>query len=599
MLQKVISESRKSSTLKKWLLLLARLGLIAALVIAFAQPFSSTVKALKPMETVIYLDNSFSMQAKSDGVALLKKAVQELIQNVDQEVTFSLFTNDFVFKDVTIKNIQNDLLSLNYSQDQYSLNDVALKAETLFSGNTANTKKLLLFSDFQGVYQDSITDESIEAHYVQLQPNNAENITIDSVFLTGSSLERKDLDVLLSGGSDVNTPVSLYNSNQLIAKAAAIFDAQGKATVEFSLPEQTQIDGRLELNDTGLTYDNRFFFTINNTKVIKILAISEANIEYLQKLFPADEFSFEHTTLSRLNYSLVDAQNLVILDNLTTIPESLRRTLKNYHDNGGSLIIIPSMQADLESYNTLLGSLGSIVLKEPITIEQGISDISFEHPLFQNVFEKNVTNFQYPKVLSYFTTTSNASKMLSFASGEPFLMGSSRLYLFTAALTSENSNFKNSPLIVPTFYNMAQFSLKSPDLYYVLGEDAQTDVEIALGKDEILTLAKNGLEIIPRQQTFNTKVSLFFGENPSEDGIFSIQGKDSILEKVSFNYSRKESKLQYADINTLKSTSTQNSIASLFDFIKSENSKTMYWKWFIILALIFALVEVLIQKLLS
>src|SRR5690606_23876251 len=91
MLQKVVSESRKSNSLKKWLLLFTRLLLLAAIIIAFAQPFTALVTALKEKETVVYLDDSFSMQAKDNGLTLLEKAVQDLIKNLDAETHFSLF----------------------------------------------------------------------------------------------------------------------------------------------------------------------------------------------------------------------------------------------------------------------------------------------------------------------------------------------------------------------------------------------------------------------------------------------------------------------------------------------------------------------------
>src|SRR5680860_782391 len=59
-LKKVVSESRRSNVLKKWLLLLTRLVMLAGLVIAFAQPFLADQSALQQKETVIYLDDSFS-----------------------------------------------------------------------------------------------------------------------------------------------------------------------------------------------------------------------------------------------------------------------------------------------------------------------------------------------------------------------------------------------------------------------------------------------------------------------------------------------------------------------------------------------------------
>ena len=67
------------------------MALLAALIIAFAQPFFAEKTALKEKETVIYLDDSFSMQAKTDGGTLLSDAVQELLKNIPEDNTFSLF----------------------------------------------------------------------------------------------------------------------------------------------------------------------------------------------------------------------------------------------------------------------------------------------------------------------------------------------------------------------------------------------------------------------------------------------------------------------------------------------------------------------------
>ena len=74
-LKKVILQTRKSAKLKKFLILLTRLGLFTALIFAFAQPYFSKNKLnLKP-KTILYVDNSLSMQAKSGNDELFKKAV--------------------------------------------------------------------------------------------------------------------------------------------------------------------------------------------------------------------------------------------------------------------------------------------------------------------------------------------------------------------------------------------------------------------------------------------------------------------------------------------------------------------------------------------
>ena len=111
-LKKVVSESRRSSILKKWLLLCTRILLLAALIIAFTQPFLAGKSALKEKETVIYLDDSFSMQAKAEGGTLLENAIQSLVKSLPETKKFSLFTNKEDFKNVTLAEVQNDLLAL-------------------------------------------------------------------------------------------------------------------------------------------------------------------------------------------------------------------------------------------------------------------------------------------------------------------------------------------------------------------------------------------------------------------------------------------------------------------------------------------------------
>ena len=220
MLQKVVAESRKSNTLKKWLLLATRLLLLASLVVAFAQPFTSSISAFKEKETVIYLDNSFSMQAKSNGITLLQKAVQDLIKSFGDESMVSLFTNEKTFRDVGIKNIQNNLLSIPHTHRQLTLDDIRIKAQTLFSDSDESIKDLIIISDFQRRLTSSSTlDSLLNEHYVALRPKSDENVVIDSVHLQNEDIEQSTIRVSLSGGSEAqDIPVSLYNGETLIAK---------------------------------------------------------------------------------------------------------------------------------------------------------------------------------------------------------------------------------------------------------------------------------------------------------------------------------------------------------------------------------------------
>jgi len=599
MLQKVVSESRKSNTLKKWLLLITRLFLLAAIIIAFAQPFTSTNTALQEKETVVYLDDSFSMQAKNNGISLLEKAVQDFIKNIGTETEFSLFTNEQTFSNVRVTDIQNSLLSLPFSHKQLNLNEIGLKAKNLFSQNTETVKNLIVVSDFQEriAAGNSELDTLLQVHFVPMQARELQNISIDSVFVDESLNDQATLKVFLSGGkADEAMPISLYNDDELIAKTAAKFKANKSATVDFTIPANEQLNGQLTIVDNVLGYDNRFYFNINPREKIKVLAISASDGDYLNRLFRGDEFNFEKYRLNQLDYSSLGNQNVVILDGQLSIPSSLQNILRTFRNDGGTLIIVPSKNSEVSSYNGLLSSLSTTQFLEKVVSEVQLTTISFDHPLYRNVFEQEVTNFQYPSVKEYFKIQTSLPTALSMGGGDSFLVGENGLYVFTVPLELENSNFINSPLIVPTFYNMARFSLQSPRTYQTLGELNTLDIAAEIGNDDILKVAKDGYEFIPLQQTFPNRVRLSFDQNPTEDGIYSVLQNQQVLQNISFNYPRAESDLKYLDIGSLENVNAMDTIPELFDYLEAENNITAYWKWFVILALLLALIEVLIQK---
>ncbi|WP_435625553.1 BatA domain-containing protein [Flagellimonas sp.] len=601
MLQKVVMESRKSNTLKKWLLLFTRLLLLAALIIAFAQPFTAKNDALQEKETIIYLDNSFSMQAGNNGVSLLEKATQDLLKHIDREQTITLFTNTNTFRDVTVKDVQNQLLAIPFTFKQMSLDDIFLKANTLFSSDQNSRKNLILISDFQknlGVTKrDSVS--LVNNYIVPLKPDRLVNVAIDSVSIEDTNDEQLRLSVFLSSmGVSEPIPVSLFNGETLIAKSAADFEENSRVTLDFSIPNNEPINGLLNLVDGGLVYDNAFYLNLDNKEKTKVLSISETIVpnNYLSRLFGNAEFELTQYPLNGLDYSLLDTQNVIVLDNLKSIPTGLSRILSVFNENGGSLIIIPAETSNVDSYNQLLSSHFNTSLGEKLTVQKRITNISYDHPVYRNVFERQIENFQYPQTNQYYRISTRAPKILSFEGNDPFLVGLDGFYLFTSPLQSEISNFKSSSLIVPTFYNMAKSGLQAPELFLTLGKTNTIDIGIELGSENIVQVKKLENQFIPLQQSFPNKVRLTFNENPTEDGIYEILTDENLIKHISFNYPRNESPLEYLEPEDLMGATTKESVGSLFQLLEKESSITSYWKWFVILALLLALVEVIIQK---
>lgn len=599
-LKEITLQTRKSSQLKKWLTLLTRLLLLACIILAFAQPFTSKTTAIKSTnETIIYLDNSFSMQAKGNKGPLLKRAIQDIITNVPETQTFSLLTNDNTFKNTTIKAIKNDLLQLDYSAKALSYEAALLKAKTLFSKDKSSLKHIVFISDFQqqatgfNPPKDSLTNLLA----VQLKPVNSNNVSIDSAYISNTTASNFELTVQLkhTGTPIDNLPISLYNNELLIAKTSvAIHDS---AETTFSLPTNTIINGRISIDDANLQYDNELFFNINEVEKINVLSINEENDSFLKRIYTEDEFRYTSTTADQINFNDLERQNLIVLNELKTIPSTLASAIKTFTEQGGYITIIPSNDIIISSYNDLLAHFNSPI-GSLVSSEKHVTTINYSHPLYSNgVFEKEVTNFQYPQIQGFYKISAQASaSILEFEDQTPFLLQSKNAYIFTAALNSSNSNFKNSPLIVPTLYNMAKNSFKVPDIYYTIGRDNSYNVNVQLNQDDILSLSNTNLNIIPKQHYFNNKVLINTLEDPAISGIYTIKNKNENLQNVSYNYNRMDSDLTYQDLSNINNLILTDSVTDGFDIIKSDTNMNALWKWFAIFALVLLIIEMLILK---
>jgi len=602
-LKELTIQTRKSSQLKKWLTLITRMLLLACVIIAFAQPYISNSDNFNTKsETVIYLDNSFSMQAQSINGTLLNKAIQDIIENLDENERISLFTNDANFYNTSIKAIKNDLIQLKHSPNQLDYEAVVLKGKNVFSKDESSVKNLVLISDFQQ-NDNALTianDSTTQINLVKLKPSNTINISIDSVYISKSTVENLELTVELKNqGDPIETlPVSLFNDDKLIAKSAVNIDSE--TSTIFTIPTNTVFNGKITIEDLNLQYDNELYFNIDKREPIKVLAINEADDTFLKKIYTNDEFDYNSTPFNALNYNNIDDQNLIVLNELKDISQSLITALKAFENQGGNILIIPSNKISLNSYNQLFNNFNFSNYNTLSLLEKRVTTIHFSHPLLSNVFDKKIQNFQYPKVNSYYPSTSNSSSaILSFEDGSSFLSQSENTYRFSAALQADNSNFKNSPLIVPALYNIGKQSLKVPQLYYTLGEEHNIDIPTKLQQDDILTLENGENSVIPLQQTYTNKVAIKTNEYPNTSGIIAVQNKDMFLKNLSFNFDRKESRLSYFDLTNIENATVSDSIVTTINEIKSATNVNELWKWFVIFALAFLIIEMLILKFLK
>ncbi|MFT5754678.1 MAG: hypothetical protein ACI924_001916 [Flavobacterium sp.] len=601
LLKELQIQTQKSSTIKKWLLLATRLLLLAALIFAFAQPFfKGKDDDKKNNELVILLDNSFSMQAKGNKGELLKRAVQELIEETPETKTLSLLTSNDVFWDTDIKSIQKELLNLKYSGSPFEIDNLITKVRAKKPNTSID---YLVISDAVNVESKKTTSlsEGNSLYFIDAIAQNKNNVSIENISLSQNLDQFYEIKITLKsfGEQENGIPLSVINGNKSVAKTIVNFN-ENEQIVVFTLPK-SDFHGYAQIQDKGLTYDNTFYFSIEKPKRIKVTAIGTTyKNAFLSKIYTSEEFDLTNYTISEINYSELENQHTIVLNELEEIPSSLATNLSDFYARGGNVIIIPSSTISVDKLNSLTNKVGNTNFTALQNQEKKITKISFSHPLYQNVFEKKVTNFQYPEVKQNFALSSKGLPILQFEDGSSFLQSISNqigsIYTFSAPINKKNSNFQNSPLIVPTFYNMAQTKGNSEKLSHIIGENEVLLIDAITSKDEVISIQNKEESFIPMQQVLNTKIKLSLGDLPENSGNFAVEKKENKLKNISFNYARTESDLSKKNETTFEEFTKVDEIATVFNEIESSRSSKDFWKWFIILALIFLVSEMLIQK---
>ena len=600
LLKELQIQTRKSSKIKKWLLLATRLLLLACLILAFAQPFfDAKDNTNKGNELIILLDNSFSMQAKGTKGELLKRSIQELLEELPENQQFSLLTNSEVFWDTDIKSIQKELQNLKYSAMPFQLDYLINQVET----KKKNTKK-----DYV-IITDAVQSESKKAsdlvennivYFIQPDAQNKTNISIDKVVISQVLDQFYELKITLQafGETENEVPLSVFSNNKAVAKTMAKFENQ-KTEILITIPKN-DFHGIISIEDNSLSYDNDYFLSISKPEKANIIAIGNSDKNnFLSRIFTTDEFNFKSTELATLDYNQIENQEAIVLNELEDLPVALGTTLKSFYEKGGNIVLIPNAKNTPSLLNAFAKNFGGLSYSQLSTSGKQITKINFSHPLFQTVFEKKVTNFQYPNVKESFGL-SGITNILQYEDNAVFVGSTTNrlgtFYAFSAPINKQNSNFQNAPLIVPTLYNMGQNQGKTGINAYTIGENENLILETILAKDEVVSIEKEGYSFIPMQQILNTKCKLSFGDYPEEAGNFDVIKANNSLKKISFNYPRTESDLTQITTANFENFTKVNNIATVLNDIASERTSNEVWKWFIIATLLLLLTELLIQK---
>ncbi|MCD4746287.1 MAG: BatA domain-containing protein [Bacteroidales bacterium] len=641
-------KTRKHSQLRHLLILLLRILAIICLVFAFAQPYiplsENKIKQEAQNAISIYIDNSFSLEAESTNGTLIDEAKNKAIEiasiykNTD---LFQLLTNDFEGRHqrfVTRDEFIDLVEQLRISPVVKKISNVIKRQNDLFSSNNSENKLSYIISDFQKSIADiNIINEdtNIINYFIPVTAIKTNNLYIDSCWFESPVQQENQqvkLLVRIKNASEIDyekIPVKLkINNNQ---KALASFDVKANSETHITLPYTNYKagiqTGILEITDYPVTFDDFFYFSYKVSSTIPVLCINgtKENV-YLNSLFKNDSaFIFKNAFEKNLDYSSFNKYQMIILDELKDISSGLSQEIKRFVENGGTLVVIPSENINIENYKDFLNSVNAEYYTALDTFNTKIDYINLDHRVYNDVFEnlssgkKEITeNIDLPVVFSYYNISkgsrSNQETLLKMQNGNIFLnvqsCGKGMIYLFSVPMDTKFSNFTKHAIFVPTLYKLALLSNPVEKLFYTIGDEEIIEIRnVLVTGNNIFKIKKKAgdFEIIPEHRNINSQIYFYTHDQIKEADNYSIFNGENEISGISFNYNRNES-----DLNCYNSEELQNMLKDLelmnyyvIDIkdkpftkaLKEFNQGIRLWKLFIILALLFLALEVILLRL--
>ena len=617
-LKQVKEETTQKRRLKQYLVLASRLLFLFFLVMAFAQPFLPAKEEMGQQQTIsIYVDNSYSMSSPiAEKTRALEEAVrmaQSIVDLFPSTTSFQLLTNDFSPFSNSLKTRTEitDLLS------QVKLSAISRSSSEVLSRIKEKKSTLFWFSDFQKSTFGELSkiDTSLQIRLVPISLEKYPNIFVDSVFLENPFAiggEKNTIHMRLhnSGNKNVEGLVVKLSINGLQTAATSISISPDSFTeVPFDLVTGLKGNNKvvISFNDFPISFDNQFFLTLNYTTKLNVLEIkASTQPSYIEKVFGnKDVFSFKSFSASNLNYSLLASADLVVINGIDRIDETLAGAINSYKSNFGAMLLIPGLQPDVNSYQKIfLAPLSKAAQSEMAELDKP----DFQSPFFATVFEEKSSSIGMPHASSILEWGADRSAILKFKNNKPFLSQFENTFILASPLEKNFTDFFNNALFVPVMYRIAASGKKSEQpLYYSLTSPTIIVPSDSLTNEEPVKLLGDQ-ELIPSQRQINGKLFLELPKYEVSPGFYKVVSRRDTIGLIAFDLDKKESALQQMKGDEAKAALGGQHNISIFNANSSETFSaeikerylgTPLWKYAIVMSLIFLLAEVLLIRFLK
>jgi hypothetical protein len=634
----------KKIKLKQWLLLLLRTLIIIFIIFAFARPTLENVNiagstSAAKSSTLFILDNSFSMSYVGDDGSYFnkgKKIIKDIISNMEEgDDIFILKSTDSLFSSSNKETALKIIDELKIALVTETINSKLKKAIDILNSSNNINKEIFLLSDLQKstfineISNDSlitqITVNKIKLYSFDLSLDKTKNYALSNLSLQNPIIELNKpitFSATLSNYSDLtnnNINVSLFINNKRVAQQNVSLNENSDKIIYFetSINSAGLIEARVEAEEDNIVQDNFSYLSFIVPEKIKILMLYDdiSDLKFIESAVSSISNQIEITKqniLGVLNNRIANFDLIFYMG--TSVNKSLE--IENYLEQGGKLIFISPKSVNENSLVELikiikLPKVKSIINSKP---NQGsyaeFGDIDFEHPIFQNLFERE-TKRQIESAYFYkyikFENPIYVRPIIQLIDNSTFLgeykFDKGKVLYLNSSVNLEWNTLAIKGIFAPLISRMVFYLTSSNENLrtYTTGEILPIQVG-NLTFPLLEVVYPMGEEKINLQNNSNDILNFRFTDLP---GIYKFYNNGNLLSAISVNVSKKESDLTKIDNSLLEAYfqnlfpnnySTFQPDENYFEKISQARFGTELWKYFIIIVLILAIIEMYIAR---
>ena len=639
--------------LKQWLLLLLRVLIILFLVTAFARPtlegvaIGGTTSAAKTT-AVFILDDTFSMSVVDQNGSYLNQAkltIKKLLNNFQEgdEAGLILVSDNSAGNINLTSNFSEFERVLETSTISYAsgmIHSSFIKAAEIISESKNFNKEIYILSDFQS---GRLAEDDLISDLSQLLDNNTRvyainysgkvvfNISIDKFEINTAIFEKEkpiSFAVTVTNHSTQvvnNTVLSVFLNGERAAQQSTSLNPGESKVIEIEAVAKNTgfINVIAELEDDDIEYDNKRYLSIYIPEKIPVLLSydQQSDLNFINVALATGNISENY----RIDLKPINQLLSTRLDDyyvLFIVGESITSgfdRIKNFAEQGGGVVIFPSSKINLERFNNLLVNIGlpkaESHVGQPDKTDNPtlIHETDFEHPLLKNIFQTQTRkSIESPDIYSYYRISPGASgrKIISIPDGSAFLSeyrrGKGKILLFNSAPVLSWNSFPLKGLF-PALMNKAVLYLATQEQYgseNLAGEPININISIAKLPQLQILLPDDREDFI--NLSGEERGDFIIYTNTKFAGNYEVYSGDQMLENISVNTDPAESVTKYYSNSDVKSYIEKINFNGTFIMIDKNDDPvnvilqarfgSELWKYFLIIAILLALVEMTIAR---